>query len=1363
MLNSTVAIGDDVDNTIGALTVAASDSADIDATITANSFNFSGSTAGNATGVAIGVSIARNFIGFQEYNFGGTPTNKTVPASTVGAYVVNSSVTADEGISVTADTTSSIDAVLSAISIAVAASASGNATGVAVGGLGAENSIGRDTLAYVSGGALLRSDYEGITVTASDTATINASAVSVGGTAAIGSSNATTVSVALVLVFNNIENDVQAYIENVTDVQADGAITVSATNNATIDAIGAAVSISASAGLGGNAVAVSAGGALITNSINNDTIAYIDNADIDADIQADGGAGNISVTALFDGTINATVLAVQAAVAAGTNNSVAVSVGAGVALNSIEDNLGKNKIHAYIKDSEIDAGDITVSATSDADIDAIVIAASVAIGIGQNGVAVSAVGSAATNRIRNDVQAYIDGDGTGGTAGIRAGNVDVSVSDSGSIDSNAFGAAVAAAFGSGTSVAVPIGVSIAINDIDTSAYAGILNVDDELEATGSVSVTGTQDAAIDAVTAAAAFAVAAGSTGVGVAGGGAVAINTILSDLTATIENSHIDAAGDISVTATASGDIDARTVAIALGVAGGSTGVGVALGASVVINDIGFLSSRNDADSDNWTLTRDGAGVKALVTDSIIETDGVFTVTADSDQSIDATTVAASVAAAFGSTGVGAAGSGVWSQNNIAVDVSAVVSGTTALGSSDATVTADRIVVSAEDDSTIDAFAGSAALSLALGSTAVAVSVGLAFANNRIESAIAAGFEDIDSITTTDVDAEPDIDISATDSSAITAQSAAAALAVAGGSTGVAVSGGGAFAFNSIQTDVEAFIDRSDVDASGDISITADATGSIDATVLAVAASAAFGQTGIGVALGAAVAINDIGYLGVRTDEDPTTWITNRQSALVEARIADSTVDTDNDLSVVATANQTIDAVVQAGAVAIAGGQTGVAVGGSGVFTQNNIGTDVAAIISGHNANATVDADTLTLTATNSSSIDALAGAVAVSAAVGQVGVAVSIGVAISNNLISSTTRAGIDHLDAVNTDGGDDNPDIAITATDSAIIRSIGAAAALAAGFGQVGVAVSGAGAVTGNDILTETEAFIRQTATGNIAGDVTITASSSATIEAITGAASAAIAGGFVGVGVSIGAAFAHNNIGFSLGIDPDGTLVAGTALVHAYIEDSNLSIAGDLTLDADSDQTINAAVDAVSIGVAAGAVGVAAAGSGVSVVNNIAVDAAAYIDGSANGGRVDTVANDAVSASSITILADDTSNIDAQAGAVAVTLAVGFYAGVSVSLAGTIAVNTISSTTRAYITDMDSASATAGSITVDATANASIDTLALAVSFAAGFAAFGGVGRRGRGRGRLQPRQRGCLGLRGLVRSDRHRRRRDRQGG
>ena len=72
-------------------------------------------------------------------------------------------------------------------------------------------------------------------------------------------------------------------------------------------------------------------------------------------------------------------------------------------------------MRAYVSDSSIDAaGALTIMATESATIDAIVVAASVAISGGVVGASLSGAGAAATNRIATEVQAFIDGDGASG-------------------------------------------------------------------------------------------------------------------------------------------------------------------------------------------------------------------------------------------------------------------------------------------------------------------------------------------------------------------------------------------------------------------------------------------------------------------------------------------------------------------------------------------------------------------------------------------------------------------------------------------------------------------------------------------------------------------------------------------------------------------------------------------------------------------------------------------------------------------------------------------------------------------------------------------------------------------------------------
>ena len=95
-----------------------------------------------------------------------------------------------------------------------------------------------------------------------------------------------------------------------------------------------------------------------------------------------------------------------------------------------------------------------------------------------------------------------------------------------------------------------------------------------------------------------------------------------------------------------------------------------------------------------------------------------------------------------------------------------------------------------------------------------------------------------------------------------ILARSAAASFSVAAGTTGIAVSGAGALALNVIGSNTKAYIEGSTLDSvGGDIDIDAENSSSIAAIVGAFSAAVGVGQTGVGVSIGAAIALNKIGF----------------------------------------------------------------------------------------------------------------------------------------------------------------------------------------------------------------------------------------------------------------------------------------------------------------------------------------------------------------------------------------------------------------------------------------------------------------------------------------------------------------------
>ncbi|MFB3078361.1 MAG: hypothetical protein ACE1Y4_10175, partial [Lysobacterales bacterium] len=470
---------------------------------------------------------------------------------------------------------------------------------------------------------------------------------------------------------------------------------------------------------------------------------------------------------------------------------------------------------------------------------------------------------------------------------------------------------------------------------------------------------------------------------------------------------------------------------------------------------------------------------------------------------------------------------------------------------------------------------------------------------------------------------------------------SAAASIAAGfGGKAGVAFSGAGAFAQNVILSKTNTSIRNSNIISANDVLLTSTSTQAISSAV--VAASVAIGvgaKAGVGVAIGASVARNLIGY----------EWDFSSSPVEVRAYVEDSSINATGELKQTALANQTINSAVLAFSVGIGGaGKVGVGVAGSGVLSENWIGVDVESSINGDGATGTgIEATTITLIADDTSTISAFAGAAAVAASfAGSTAVSVAIGVSLAHNTISSSVQAFIRNADStVKSRVGD----IILGASSKDTINAVSAAAAIALAFsGKTAVGVSGAGAEATNIILTKTNAFIENSVLIS-AAKVDLDALNSSEINAIIAAASFSLAiGGNTGVGASIGLAIARNLIGW--GPDPfapaatyttneeppqivtgdtieiisgpragdiykyiaDDTLFdpvedsnylhgldygnrdewqrvdieRSPAKVQAYVVDTSIDATGALTLDALSEQSINAVVFAGSAAASVG---------------------------------------------------------------------------------------------------------------------------------------------------------------------------------
>ena len=851
------------------------------------------------------------------------------------------------------------------------------------------------------------------------------------------------------------------------------------------------------------------------------------------------------------------------------------------------------QVQAYVVGSGVNAAaSYALTANSHQNINALVLGLSAAVaGSGGLGVSVSGSGVYAANQIATDVQAYHDGGTTTG-AGINAASVNFGATDTSTIIANAAAASVAATLAGGSAISVSIGLSIALNQIDNDVEAYIANATTGVTTTsGAISLSSKEDAVIHATSIAASLAAALSpEVSVGVSGAGADATNVIFGLDNAFATNSTLTSAAAITIAAEDRSDIEATILAVAVGVGVGSNGIGAAIGAAVAENFIG-----HDLSGDLLPLQ-----VEAYALNSGVHAAGAYTLTATSQQTITAITVAGSVAVAGGADGSGAlSGSGVFTENEMAAAVQAYHSGD---GSgTGAGVHAASIAFGASDTSQITSNAAAVSLATALDATAaISVSLGLSLASNTIDNDVEAYIANAShGVTTT----SGGIALTATESSIISAVSAAAAAAAAGSlGVGVAISGAGAEATNSIVGKDNAYVNASNLTSATTVALDAEDASQITAKIIGAAASVGIGVGvgGVAVSIGAAVAENFIGY-DAGGNLSPMQVMAYAQNSGISAKGA---------YTLTANSNQQINALVLALSASVAGGLgAGVAASGSGAYAENQIAVDAQAYQDGDGSGtgAGISAASVTFSADDISTVIADVGAVSLAGSVAGGGaLSIAIGLSLATNAIDNDVEADIaDASHGVTTTSGG----ISLTSKEDASIDATSAAAALAiAGALGVGVAISGAGAEATNVILGKDNAYVNSSNLISAAG-VTISTEDTSAIEAmiIAAAASGAAAGGG-GAGASIGAAVAENFLGYNA----DGS--AGSLEIMAYAQDSSISAQNDLTVAADSDQAITALVLAGAVAVAGAlGLGLAVSGAGVYSKNSIGATVKAYIDG------------------------------------------------------------------------------------------------------------------------------------------------------
>jgi hypothetical protein len=594
-------------------------------------------------------------------------------------------------------------------------------------------------------------------------------------------------------------------------------------------------------------------------------------------------------------------------------------------------------VRSLVIDSDITAeGDLKVSSATRQLIDAFVVAGSAAIAGGQVGVAVSGSGVWAENQIGVRVLSGIDTAST--TAGARPSriivdDVDIAATDLSLINSFAGAATIAAAFGQ-TGVAISVGVSLARNVIDGVVQAGIRGA--ELDARKTVKVIAESDSTIRVTAAAASVALAAGQLGLGVAGAGASALNVILGDAYAKVDDSLIRAGSDVTVKANATNLIDAWIVSAAIGVGVGQTGIGASVGVSIARNYIGYdpqgytgaVRFTSGVDKPKRIAKGDiirlgpASGGRANETYEYIGSDTLEAKDADKD-GIDEDLI---LTQDYSDTKK-------WKQlvNTAANRIVSSVERASILALPNTTDTLDLSVLAVTDqeiNSTV--FAGSAAA--AGGQVAVAISGAGASAVNRVGSQTQAF---IANSTGAGIDVDGGITVDASDASSIDSTVFAVSISASFGMFGGSVAVGVSTATNEIASSTAALIDRSIVKAAGDITVRATDDARIDAesTAVAFSLSVSIGGSFAGGGANAFNTIRSSTYAAV--DRSTADKVPGSDTGL-------SVVNTGKTLTVLADGKSETNAEVKAAALSFGL----IAAAAAGTVTENTLSPTVRALL---------------------------------------------------------------------------------------------------------------------------------------------------------------------------------------------------------------------------------------------------------------------------------------------------------------------------------------------------------------------------------------------------------------------------------
>ncbi len=741
---------------------------------------------------------------------------------------------------------------------------------------------------------------------------------------------------------------------------------------------------------------------------------------------------------------------------------------------------------------------------------------------------------------------------------------------------------------------------------------------------------------------------------------------------------STIHAGGNVLVTASMDFDADAQADALSI--------LGVA--------SVGVAAAGNYSEGRHIAEIGDGASVTAHFVSVVA--------LGESDVSYDYTAHASSKAVDLGGNVAGSVAVNAMRNETAArIGKNAAVNSTTAV---DVLANLRRDGVNFVNAGTVRAVARAGELGIgALGAAGAAVAGALTLDGDRVEAIIADGAS---------VTAGTDIEVRAQGHQVFDNRAV-------GGSLGLLASASIGAAFSISNTAVRAVVEGAALEAqTGAITVLADTDSNVDSLALGLAGSglAGFGgavavnvianTTAAIVSGGATVAAQDdlivsatdrskihadsaglaaiLGILGVGAGFGISIAANNVENTVI-AEIDDATVTDAASVQVQATAELTIAALTAVGvAVAAPSLLVGVSVAGAGSGAANRTRNRVLALIGGGSViEATVGP--VRVDALDNTTVSADAGSFAIGVVAGTVaGLGISAAAAVAVNDLGNEIRATISGSNVQSTG----NVALDATAQGSASAFALGLAGAASGGL-IASLSVAGAGSAAGNLVANTIEALV-ENSTITPGGTLELVAEDQLAISADAGAGALAIGGGGIaGVGLGVGISLAGNSV---------------TNTIRAAIDGSTVTNAGSVSVDAQSNATIGV-ITGVGVGVVEGgglvgaALGGAASGSANQVSNTIEalITGGSTISGTSGG---------------VTVEAFDNAILTADAGSGVLSFGASVAIGAGVGVAAAVAVNDVSTTTRAAV--IDSTVSGGPALSVQAISTTSIQALAFGIA-------------------------------------------------